>query len=280
MNLSDWLIKQQGLYPRLPDATPTLSWHPVSGTQQESPHMKSRFWWGGGASQEACEQLETGFSPELTNIAVLTFGPVQNFLGGGQKLRDWAVASWLCHYLSAVLIYRWETELNGQVLLPYHRNSELIKWLRDDAVDAEKFWQAELPNVITGLHPSQNKWLEDCENIINEEWLRFVKALEQAVINHPQYRNLFNGQGWRVIHNDCQYLWYVYAEEVKLNIESANQDIKNLHELIEKRKVSRQWKGTWWGGRSSPSDGCLSIQRQFLSPATYTGSGRVKRKFT
>ncbi|CBN56403.1 hypothetical protein [Kamptonema sp. PCC 6506] len=92
-----------------------------------------------------------------------------------------------------------------------------------------------------------------------DKWLRFVKALEQAVINHPQYRNLFNGQGWRVIHNDCQYLWYVYAEEVKLNIESANQDIKNLHELIEKRKVSRQWKGTWWGGRSSPSDGCLSI---------------------
>ena len=54
----------------------------------------------------------------LTQISVLTFGPVQAFLGGGQRLRDWAVASWLCHYLTAAIIYRWENQARGRVLLP------------------------------------------------------------------------------------------------------------------------------------------------------------------
>ncbi len=258
MNIRAWLSKQQQIYPQqpLPDVSPNLSCHPVSGEWQDSEHIQSQFWWGGGASQEACNQIaETDFD-NLNRVAVLTFGPVQTFLGGGQRLRDWAVASWLCHYLSAVLIYRWE-EAGGKVLLPLHQNSELVNWLNGNNAVSERFWQAELPNVITALYPNNDYWLAEREAVIKNEWRRFLKALEDTAIDEDPH--LLGGQGWRVIHSDNQYLWSVYAEETALNIATVSEDIDRLHQRIESRKIGREWSGTWWGGRTSPSDGCLSI---------------------
>ncbi|MFB2976536.1 type III-B CRISPR-associated protein Cas10/Cmr2 [Microseira sp. BLCC-F43] len=259
MNLKDWLSKQSQLYlnQTLPDDTPTKSIHPVSGEWQNSPSMNSKFWWGGGASEEACKQIELGENAaDLTQVAVITFGPVQTFLGGGQRLRDWAVASWLCHYLSAVLIYRWE-EAGGKVLLPLHQSSELINWLWGTTSGTEKFWQAELPNVVTGLYPDEPDWLQRREAVIKDEWQRFLAALEDSAID--QDPRLLNGQGWRVIHLDHQYLWSVYAESTSINMATVSEDIDKLHKRIESRKIGRQWQGTWWGGRTSPRDGCLSI---------------------
>jgi CRISPR-associated protein Cmr2 len=259
MNIKDWLSKQSQLYlnQTLPDDTPTKSIHPVSGEWQNSSSMNSKFWWGGGASQEACEQIELGENAAtLTQAAVITFGPVQTFLGGGQRLRDWAVASWLCHYLSAVLIYRWE-EAGGKVLLPLHQSSELINWLWGTTSGTEQFWQAELPNVVTGLYPDEPDWLQKQQAVIKDEWQRFLAALEDSAID--QDPRLLNGQGWRVIHLDHQYLWSVYAESTSLNMATVSEDIDKLHKRIESRKIGRQWQGTWWGGRTSPSDGCLSI---------------------
>ncbi len=258
MNIEDWLIKQKQLYQNqtLPNQAPPLSPHPVSGQWQNSNYMKTKFWWSGGASQEACDQIELASNSNLTEIAVLTFGPVQTFLGGGQKLRDWAVASWLCHYLTAVLIYRWQQH-GGKVLLPLHHSSEFLNWLEEKPVNAEKFWQAELPNVITGLHPNSPDWLSNFSNVLYQEWGKFIECLENVVINYSP--KLLNGQGWRVIRSDNQYLWSVYAETKSFQIETVSKDIESLHQLIESRKVGRQWEGTWWGGRTSPSDGCLSI---------------------
>lgn len=272
MDLKDWLIQQQKLYPEqnLPEDTPSVSIHPVSGSWQDSPYMGSRFWWGGGASQEAYDQLESANEAELTQVAVLTFGPVQAFLGGGQRLRDWAVASWLCHYLSAVLIYRWE-ELGGKVLLPLHRSSDLVKWLRGaNSIDPERFWQAELPNVITGLHPATPNWLEKVQRVVNQEWDRFLRKLEQVVV--VRYPNLLNGPGWRVIHNDHQYLWSTYAKSTQFEFATITQDIDQLHKNIESEKIGRKWEGTWWGGFTSPSDGCLSIWHPGLRLITEGGT--------
>lgn len=258
MNLKDWLTQQKRLYPdqSLPDDPATLSTHPVSGEWQNSQYMKSQFWWGGGASQEACEQIQLGDDADLTQVAVLSFGPVQTFLGGGQRLRDWAVASWLCHYLSAVVIYRWE-ESGGKVLLPLHQSSELVNWLRGSDVVSERFWQAELPNVFTGLFPHQPNWLENIQDVVKQEWGQLIECLEKSAVAYSP--RLLNGQGWRVIHSDHQYLWSVYAESMPLQVETVSADIDKLHKLIESRKIGRQWQGTWWGGRTSPSDGCLSI---------------------
>lgn len=256
MNVENWLTKQQRLYQTLPQALPTVSFHPVSGECQQSPHLMSEFWWGGGASREACKQINLINSAELTRVAVLSFGPVQTFLGSGQRLRDWAVASWLCHYLTAVLIYRWE-ERGGQVLLPLHRSSSLVNWLRGTQSTDERFWQAELPNVITGLHPGGADWLEDFTQVLYQEWGNFLAHLEEEVVNYSP--RLLNGQGWRVIHSDNQYLWSVYAEGKPFQIETVSEDIDALHQLIESRKLGRQWEGTWWGGRTSPSAGSLSI---------------------
>jgi len=272
MDLKDWLIQQQKLYTEqnLPEDTPSVSIHPVSGNWQESSYMKSRFWWGGGASQEAYDQLESANEAELTQVAVLTFGPVQAFLGGGQRLRDWAVASWLCHYLSSVLIYRWE-ELGGKVLLPLHRSSDLVKWLRGtNSIDPERFWQAELPNVITGLHPATPNWLENIQRVVNQEWDRFLRKLEQVVV--VRYPNLLNGPGWRVIHNDHQYLWSTYTKSTQFEFATITQDIDQLHKNIESEKIGRKWEGTWWGGFTSPSDGCLSIWHPGLRLITEGGT--------
>lgn len=258
MNVEDWLIQQQRVYQNLPAAVPDISVHPASGEWQTSDYLRSQFWWGGGASREACRQVAAAADvAELTHLGVLSFGPVQDFLGGGERLRDWAVASWLCHYLTAVAIYRWE-ERNGRVLLPLHRSSPLLAWLRNQPVDANAFWQAELPNVITGLHPGDETWLRDFEGVITEEWGRFLAALEDEVCQRYS-PNLLNGPGWRVIHRDNQYLWSVYSESKPLTVETVSQDIKELHELIESRKMGRQWQKTWWGGRTSPSAGYLSI---------------------
>ncbi|MCL1474265.1 type III-B CRISPR-associated protein Cas10/Cmr2 [Argonema antarcticum] len=258
MNIQDWLSKQQQIYPQqpLPDVSPNLSCHPVSGEWQDSAHIKSKFWWGGGASEEACNQIEGDNFDHLNRVAVLSFGPVQTFLGGGQRLRDWAVASWLCHYLSAVLIYRWE-EAGGKVLLPLHQSSKLVNWLKGSNAVSDRFWQAELPNVITALYPNRDNWLDQRKEVIKNEWKRFLEALEKAAI--AQYPRLLDGQGWRVIHSDNQYLWSVYTEETALNMETVSEDIDSLHQRIESRKIGREWSGTWWGGRTSPSDGCLSI---------------------
>jgi CRISPR-associated protein Cmr2 len=264
MNVEDWLIQQQQIYQNLPDAYPEISIHPVSGEWQTSAYLKSQFWWGGGASIEACRQVAAASNPELTHLGVLSFGPVQEFLGGGERLRDWAVASWLCHYLTAVAIYRWE-ERQGRVLLPLHRSSPLLNWLRDEPCDRDRFWQAELPNVITGLHPQDETWLQDFNPIITQEWGKFLEALEEEV-SQRYSPHLLNGQGWQVIHRDNAYLWSVYTESTPLSLATVSQDIKQLRERIESRKIGRQWQATWWGGRTSPSAGHLSIWHPGLKP--------------
>jgi hypothetical protein len=264
MNVEDWLIQQQQIYQNLPDASPEISIHPVSGEWQNSGYLKSQFWWGGGASTEACRQVAAASNSELTHLGVLSFGPVQEFLGGGERLRDWAVASWLCHYLTAVAIYRWE-ERQGRVLLPLHRSSPLLNWLRGEPFDRDRFWQAELPNVITGLHPQDETWLQDFNPVIPQEWGKFLEALEEEV-SQRYSPHLLNGQGWQVIHRDNAYLWSVYTESTALSLETVSQDIKHLHERIESRKMGRQWQATWWGGRTSPSAGQLSIWHPGLKP--------------
>ena len=54
MELQDWLKQQQQYYAALPPDQPTLATHPSCGTWQTSEYLKNQFWWGGGASVEAC----------------------------------------------------------------------------------------------------------------------------------------------------------------------------------------------------------------------------------
>ena len=205
----------------------------------------------------------------LTQISVLTFGPVQAFLGGGQRLRDWAVASWLCHYLTAAIIYRWENQYQGRVLLPLTSDCELLQWLNSAETyqpNAAKFWRASLPNVITGLHPPNPDWHKLCRNLVREEWMRLIENLETITVHHPNYQKLINGVGWKVIKRDCQYLWSVYSDSLSLDKTRVAETIARLHQRIEAQKQGRTWEGTWWGGRTSPSDGRLSIWHPGLQP--------------
>ncbi|MDJ1178626.1 type III-B CRISPR-associated protein Cas10/Cmr2 [Roseofilum sp. BLCC_M91] len=261
MNPEIWLREQQNLYPddSLSLERPELCIHPVSGTLANTQFLKSQFPWGGGASCESCVQIRHLPSDlNLNQIGVLTFGPVQSFLGGGQRLRDWAVGSWLCHYLSAVIIYEWQRQ-GGRVLLPLHKEQALVQWLENKPLNSEKFWQPELPNVITGLYPAQDDWLTNLSRSVDAHWRCLVETLEQVVIQHRVYGRLINGQGWRVIQNDHQYLWSVYQDSCRLNQDSASKDIENLHKIIDAQKIGRRWTKSWWGGRTSPSDGQLSI---------------------
>lgn len=196
MDLEQWLVQQRRLYVGgIPEGETRLATHPVSGEWQESEYLQNQFWWGGGASRESWRQIEQdlGERPELTQVAALTFGPVQTFLGAGQRLRDWAVASWLCHYLAAVTVYRWQ-ERGGVVLLPRHQGVDLVQWLRDpDYPGGEGFWRAELPNVLTGLHPSQPEWIESQRQVIRQEWSRLIAVLEEVVVE--RFPKLLNGIG-------------------------------------------------------------------------------------
>ena len=276
MKLEDWLQIQQEYYQQLPEGFPPGAFHPVSGEWQNDPNLadniKNQFWWGGGATKFACKQLEgEEFSDNLSRVAVLTFGPVQEFLGGGQRLRDWAVASWLCHYLTAVLIIEWE-KAGGKILLPWHHDSDLVKWLKEpNEVPFKKydrFWQAELPNVILGLYPDEEGWLQKQSSVIPNEWQKFLKCLEKAVIELEKRneKRLLDGHGWKVVHSDAQYLWSVYTaprsesfQGCVLNRDTVVEDIKNLHQQIEADKNARNWEGTWWSGLTSPSSGALSV---------------------
>ncbi|MFB6290709.1 MAG: type III-B CRISPR-associated protein Cas10/Cmr2 [Candidatus Bipolaricaulia bacterium] len=275
MDLSQLLSQQRRLYTELPDNdTPQIATHPLSGEWQQAKYLKNEFWWGGGATQEACEQLKRDCcqNSQLTGVAALSFGPVQDFLGGGQRLRDWAVASWLCHYLSAVFIYRWEQQ-GGCMLLPLHLNSPLVNWLNGKQADTE-FWQAELPNVFTGLFPETEGWLDKAQNLISEEWQRFVAALEQSAVEY--HSKLLNGQGWQVIRQDHQYLWSVYAESASLqnngNAGNLATVAASLHQQIEAQKLGRNWQKKWWGGRTSPTAGQLSTWHPGLLPVDKGGT--------
>jgi CRISPR-associated protein Cmr2 len=279
MSQQDWLVAQRQLYETLPEDTPTnLAIHPVSGTWQEgTPYLQSQFWWGGGASQEALRQLPDTL-PQNVSLAVVTFGPVQTFLGAGQRLRDWAVASWLCHYLAAVVIHRWE-ENGGHVLLPLHQSSPLIAWLKTgQCPDVDRFWQAELPNVFTGIVPAQgtqaDQWIADLNKTITSEWSRLVALMETVVINQERSREkkLLDGIGWRVIHRDHKFLWSVYSEHQALESERVMEISHDLHQRIEGRKVGREWTGGWWGGRTSPTAGSLSVWHPGLRPIDKGGT--------
>jgi CRISPR-associated protein Cmr2 len=267
MEIQDWLKQHQNLYPELPEAETILATHPITGEWQNSPYLKNQFWWGGGASQEACQQLQSCLDSNLTQVGALVFGPVQSFLGSGQRLRDWAVASWLCHYLTGVLIYRWE-EAGGKVLLPLHQSSPFLSWLKGESVD-ETFWQPELPNVITGLFPQQSNWLEDLQQQVNQEWGRFLQQLEAVSVKYES--KLLNGIGWRVIHQDHQHLWSTYTSQNSFNSNSITEVVSSLHQTLEAQKIQRQWEGNWWGGRTSPSAGCLSIWHPGLKPVNQGG---------
>lgn len=225
-------------------------------------------------------KIESNVKPNLTQMTVLTFGPVQAFLGGGQRLRDWAVGSWLCHYLTAALIYRWEQELGAQVLLPLTSDCEILNWLNSSnnyQEDANSFWRASLPNVITALHPSQENWQQTCQDIVKEEWMKLVENLETVVVHHSSYENLINGVGWKVIKRDCKYLWSVYSASLPIDSEAINftATIAQLHQRLDAQKQGRAWQGTWWSGRTSPSDGRLSIWHPGLQPINAPqGKGR------
>ena len=271
-----WLPRQRELYSDLPAQAPSsISIHPVSGTWQDgTEYLRSQFWWGGGASQEAFEQLPPPI-PQNKSLAVLTFGPVQAFLGAGQRLRDWAVASWLCHYLAAVTIHRWE-EQRGFVLLPLHRSSPLLQWIKSGTCGDEKaFWQAELPNVFTGIVPTSTPqeteaWLENLKNTVIQEWLDLVQAIEDVVVKRERERPkaYLDGPGWKVIHRDHRHLWSVYYAHAPIPIESENiTDLSDrLHLELEGKKLGREWEGPWWGGRTSPTAGNLSIWHPGLKP--------------
>ena len=205
-----------------------------------------------------------------TQISVLTFGPVQTFLGGGQRLRDWAVGSWLCHYLTAAIIYRWENQYRGRVLLPLTSDCELLQWLNSAEEtynpNTAKFWRASLPNVITAIHPPHPDWQKICQEIVREEWMRLIENLETVVIRHPNYEKLIDGVGWKVIKRDCQYLWSAYSDSLLLDPANIAENMTRLHQRIEAQKQQRNWQGTWWGGRTSPSDGRLSIWHPGMQP--------------
>jgi hypothetical protein len=260
----NWLSKQQKLYKELPNENTQLSTHPVSGEwQADSQYFKNQYWWGGGASREAWQQvMDQAAREKLTQVGIISFGPVQAFLGGGQRLRDWAVASWLCHYLSAVLIHRWQ-ERGGRVLLPLHQTTSLVQWLNGQHTNGESFWRAELPNVIVGLHPEGAKWIKRLENEVTDEWGRLLKYLEQAAIKHSP--SFLNGIGWRVIHRDNKHFWSVYAETAALQ-ENASGTVAELYKRLESQKTGRKWEGPWWGGRTSPSAGNLSAWNPGLKP--------------
>lgn len=271
MDLQVLLERQRQLYPSLLNTPPNLSTHPLSGEWQTSPYLKNQFWWGGGATQEACKQLnrEQCQSANLTYMGAITFGPVQEFLGGGQRLRDWAVASWLCHYLSAVLIHRWE-ERGGCMLLPLHLDSSLMNWLKgEDGVDSQLFWQAEFPNVFTGLFPDEEGWFTEAKNLLQQEWQRFVRELENSAI---AYNRLLDGHGWKVIHLDQQHLWSVYGEASKIEGENLADLADSLHKSIDGHKLGRNWQKQWWGGRTSPTAGQLSVWHPGLRPVHQGGT--------
>ena len=256
MSADQWLLRQRQLYhDSLPPSSPNNAVHPVSGTWQDSNYLKSVYWWGGGASQETNDQLP---APAKTScLGVLTFGPVQTFLGGGQRLRDWAVGSWLCHYLACAVIYRWQ-EQGGQVLLPLQVSSPLLRWMKQEPISQlEDFWKAELPNVLTGIFPQQEFWLDTLKQRVTEEWSRFVLALEEEVVRLAP--RLLNGQGWKVIHRDHAHLWTVYTAACPLNITTASRDVAQLHYQVSTQKLGRQWQGVWWGGKTSPTAGSHSV---------------------
>lgn len=275
-----WLPLQRKLYQDLPDQRPAVALHPVSGTwQPNTPYLQSQFWWGGGASQEAFSQLPAQI-PTDQFLAVLTFGPVQTFLGAGQRLRDWAVASWLCHYLAAVTIYHWEQQ-GGFVILPLHRSSPLINWLNSGVCPdpSDRFWQAELPNVFTGIVPATDSttaeaWLQNLQATLLEEWSRLVQAIENTVVQREREKDKahLDGLGWRVIHRDHQHLWSVYYNYAPIEPDRLTAISDQLHQNLEGQKLGRTWAGTWWGGRTSPTAGSLSIWHPGLRPVHQGGT--------
>lgn len=274
MELQDWLYNQRSLYTNLPVTEPPLATHPVSGRWQTSPYLKNQFWWGGGASQEACQQIQACSDPTLTQLGVIGFGPVQSFLGSGSRLRDWAVASWLCHYLSAAIIFRWQ-ERGGRVLLPLHESQATINWLRGEEVSSEEFWRPGLPNVITGVFPDRAGWLESFQQEILDIWNQLIAHLETAAIAHCKK---LDGIGWQVIRSDHQYLWSVYAEQTPLRSHQVIDDIDKLHKGIESQKLGRQWQKPWWGGFTSPNEGSLSIWHPGLIPVSKGGTWGLPRQ--
>ncbi|MDB9315013.1 type III-B CRISPR-associated protein Cas10/Cmr2 [Spirulina sp. CS-785/01] len=278
-----WLNQQQKAYSTspLPPDSPPFAIHPVSGEWQESPALTSQYSWGGGASQAAFQDLPP-LDDTLTQLGVLTFGPVQQFLGGGQKLRDWAVASWLCHYLTAVVIHQWQQQ-GGFVLLPRHRPTPLSRWLQGETLPASEsdlFWQPELPNIITGLHPCKEGWLAEIEAQLQAEWSRFVECLETATLaydRHKHQRRLLDGVGWKVIKDNNRYLWSVYGETAPFDPDTLSDTSRHLHQKLESDKLSRNWRGRWWAGRTSPSAGSLSIWHPGLRPMDDRGKWGIPR---
>lgn len=274
-----WLTQQQQLYTQLPLGTPNLSIHPITGVwQSQSPLLQSQYWWGGGASQQALNQLPDDI-PQNHHLAVLLFGPVQSFLGAGQRLRDWAVASWLCHYLAAVTIYHWQNK-GGHVLLPLHHSSPLLLWIRDPSSTlVSGFWQAELPNVFTGIVPTTTtqeteNWLQDLRQQVLGSWLSLVQAVETVVVSREQNnpRRYLDGIGWQVMHRDHRHLWSIYYTYSAIHDQNITTISEKLHQELESKKLGRQWQNTWWGGMTSPTAGALSVWHPGLNPIHRNGT--------
>ena len=107
-------------------------------------------------------------SEQLTNsksrpyLVIYSFTPVQDLISASRKMQDLWAGSWLLHYLSAKVCWKWACEYGPDTLIyPSLYAQPLIdKWLNERWVDlgiepppAQKLLTAGFPNVLVAVLP-------------------------------------------------------------------------------------------------------------------------------
>jgi len=119
-------------------------------------------------------------------LVIYSFTPVQDLISASRKMQDFWAGSWLLHYLSAKVCWKWACEYGPDTLIyPSLYAQPLIdQWLNKRWVDlgikpppSEKLLTAGFPNVLVAVLPesavlnAKRNALSFADETLRQEWL-------------------------------------------------------------------------------------------------------------
>jgi CRISPR-associated protein Cmr2 len=168
-------------------------------------------------------------------LVIFTMTPIQEMIKASRKMQDFWAGSWLLHYLSAKICWKWAEKygpdalvypsLYAQPLIDHwlrKRWSDFDQWI--DRPSSKQLLTAGFPNVLVAVLPEQvvcnakGNALASAEGILRETWLELGNKVWEKL---PRKTNVDKERLW---DDWLKHQWQTYWTAVPLGNISPNLD--------------------------------------------------------
>ena len=194
-------------------------------------------------------------------LAIFSMTPVQEMIKASRKMQDFWAGSWLLHYLSAKVCWKWACEygpdslvypsLYAQPLIDHwlrQRWSDFDQWI--DEPSPKQLLTAGFPNVLVAVLPKhvvsnrKENALEIAENSLRDTWLDLGNRVWQKLPRIEKVNKVRLWDGW------LKHQWQTYWTALPLGDTSTN--LRMLQGILPMK------------GAASPLSSTRQARQQFL----------------